>query len=120
MSFRKSTVIQVLCSSILGYSCRFLKAAGGYNDWPQGRGIFFNNNKTFLVWANEEDHLRLISMQKGGDLAAVYKRLVTVGLKLAFAFSFPWFLASRSFLTAASERLTAISFQLPAPSAEKA
>ena len=59
---------------------RFLKAAGGYNDWPNGRGIFFNSNKTFLVWCNEEDHLRLISMQKGGDLAAVYKRLVTVSI----------------------------------------
>ncbi|CAG5123632.1 unnamed protein product [Candidula unifasciata] len=58
-------------------SDRFLKAAGGYNDWPSGRGIFFNENKTFLVWVNEEDHLRIISMQKGGDIATVYKRLVT-------------------------------------------
>ncbi|XP_064610968.1 arginine kinase-like [Liolophura sinensis] len=57
-------------------SDRFLKAAGGYNDWPTGRGIFFNDNKTFLVWVNEEDHIRIISMQQGGDLAAVYKRLV--------------------------------------------
>lgn len=46
-------------------SDRFLKAANGYDDWPEGRGIFFNNDKTFLVWVNEEDHLRLISMQKG-------------------------------------------------------
>jgi creatine kinase len=29
-----------------------------------------------LVWCNEEDHLRIISMQKGGDLKAVYARLV--------------------------------------------
>ncbi|XP_064601409.1 arginine kinase [Liolophura sinensis] len=57
-------------------SDRFLKAASGYDDWPTGRGIFFNDNKTFLVWVNEEDHIRIISMQKGGDLAAVYKRLV--------------------------------------------
>ncbi|BFZ09964.1 hypothetical protein BsWGS_13003 [Bradybaena similaris] len=70
-------------------SDRFLKAAGGYNDWPTGRGIFFNENKTFLVWVNEEDHLRLISMQKGGDIGAVYKRLVTavktIEEKLKFA-----------------------------------
>ena len=57
---------------------RFLKAAGGYNDWPTGRGIYFNEEKNFLVWVNEEDHLRIISMQKGGDLGAVYKRLVKV------------------------------------------
>ncbi|XP_064602843.1 arginine kinase-like [Liolophura sinensis] len=61
-------------------SDRFLKAAGGYDDWPAGRGIFFNDNKTFLVWVNEEDHIRIISMQKGGDLSAVYKRLVA-GIK---------------------------------------
>ncbi|KAH9500179.1 hypothetical protein Btru_077420 [Bulinus truncatus] len=58
-------------------SDRFLKAAGGYNDWPMGRGIFFNESKTFLIWVNEEDHLRVISMQKGGDIGSVYKRLVT-------------------------------------------
>jgi len=31
-------------------------------DWPEGRGIFFNNNKTLLVWVNEEDTLRIVSM----------------------------------------------------------
>lgn len=57
-------------------SDRFLRAAGGYRDWPTGRGIYFNDNKTFLVWVNEEDHLRFISMQKGGNLREVYTRLV--------------------------------------------
>nr|AHC02701.1 arginine kinase [Nesiohelix samarangae] len=57
-------------------SDRFLRAAGGYRDWPTGRGIFFNDNKTFLVWVNEEDHLRFISMQQGGNLKEVYVRLV--------------------------------------------
>jgi len=57
-------------------SDRFLRAANGYDDWPHGRGIFFNKNKNFLVWVNEEDHLRFISMQKGGDLKEVYSRLV--------------------------------------------
>ena len=36
-------------------------------DWPESRGIFHNNEKTFLVWVNEEDQLRIISMQPGGD-----------------------------------------------------
>jgi len=57
-------------------SDRFLRAAGGYDDWPTGRGIFFNEKKNFLVWVNEEDHLRFISMQMGGDLNEVYSRLV--------------------------------------------
>ncbi|KAJ2948198.1 hypothetical protein O0L34_g10008 [Tuta absoluta] len=55
---------------------RFLQAANACRYWPTGRGIYHNENKTFLVWCNEEDHLRLISMQMGGDLKQVYKRLV--------------------------------------------
>ncbi|KAK7089089.1 hypothetical protein V1264_024297 [Littorina saxatilis] len=70
-------------------SDRFLKAASGYDDWPTGRGIFHTPDKKFLVWVNEEDHLRLISMQQGGDLKEVYLRLVsaieTMEKKLSFA-----------------------------------
>jgi creatine kinase/arginine kinase len=44
-------------------------------DWPSGRGIFHNNDKTFLVWINEEDQLRIISMQPGADLKEVFDRL---------------------------------------------
>lgn len=62
---------------------RFLREAGGYNYWPVGRGIYFSNDKKFLTWINEEDHLRFISMQKGGDLGAVYKRLINALLKLS-------------------------------------
>jgi arginine kinase len=34
---------------------RFLEAVGLNRDWPDGRGIFHNTDKTFLVWVNEED-----------------------------------------------------------------
>jgi len=56
---------------------RFLQAANACRFWPTGRGIYHNDEKTFLVWCNEEDHLRIISMQKGGDLGEVYRRLVS-------------------------------------------
>ncbi|CAH2003717.1 unnamed protein product [Acanthoscelides obtectus] len=56
---------------------RFLQAANACRFWPTGRGIYHNDAKTFLVWCNEEDHLRIISMQMGGDLGAVFRRLVT-------------------------------------------
>jgi len=52
-----------------------LIAAGMERDWPEGRGIFHNDAKTFLVWVNEEDQLRIISMQKGGDVRGVFERL---------------------------------------------
>jgi len=59
---------------------RFLQAANACRYWPTGRGIYHNDAKTFLVWVNEEDHLRIISMQKGGDLKEVFTRLVN-GIK---------------------------------------
>lgn len=55
---------------------RFLQAANACRYWPAGRGIYHNNNKTFLVWVNEEDHLRIISMQNGGNVGAVLERLI--------------------------------------------
>merc|ERR1712064_211295 len=54
---------------------RNLIAAGMERDWPEGRGIFHNKDKTFLTWVNEEDQLRIISMQKGGDVKEVFDRL---------------------------------------------
>jgi len=54
---------------------RFLEACNLNRDWPSGRGIFHNNDKTFLVWVNEEDQLRIISMQNGADIHAVFDRL---------------------------------------------
>uniref|UniRef100_A0A0N5BQM2 arginine kinase n=1 Tax=Strongyloides papillosus TaxID=174720 RepID=A0A0N5BQM2_STREA len=54
---------------------RFLQAANACRYWPVGRGIYHNKNKTFLVWVNEEDHLRIISMQEGGNVGQVLERL---------------------------------------------
>jgi hypothetical protein len=54
---------------------RFLKACNLNRDWPSGRGIFHNAAKSFLVWVNEEDQLRIISMQKGAGIKEVFDRL---------------------------------------------
>ena len=47
---------------------------GMARDWPDARGIWHNDEKNFLVWVNEEDHLRVISMEKSGDIRKVFKR----------------------------------------------
>ena len=53
-----------------------MQAASGYHEhWPHGRGVFHNPDKTFVNWVNEGDHLRIISMQNGGDVKAVFSRL---------------------------------------------
>ena len=51
---------------------KYLESCGLERDWPEARGIFHNNNKTFLVWVNEEDQLRIISMQAGSNIKEVF------------------------------------------------
>lgn len=51
-----------------------LANCGAARDWPDARGIFHNKDKTFLVWINEEDHMRCISMQNGGNVKEVFSR----------------------------------------------
>merc|ERR1712025_1323305 len=60
---------------------RNLTVAGMESDWPEGRGIFHNDKKTFLIWVNEEDQLRIISMENGGNVKGVFERLCN-GIKM--------------------------------------
>lgn len=52
-------------------------SAGNGRDWPDARGIYMDESESpeFMIWMNAEDHLRLVSMSKGGDLLAVFTRL---------------------------------------------
>jgi len=54
---------------------RFMEAAGMARDFPDARGVYLSDNHKFMVWINEEDHLRIISMEKGSDLLQVYNNL---------------------------------------------
>lgn len=51
-----------------------LLASGMGRHWPDARGIFHNDEQNFFVWVNEEDHLRIISMEKGDNMARIIKR----------------------------------------------
>merc|ERR1719506_1710843 len=53
-----------------------LLSGGMGRHWPDGRGIFFNDKKDFLVWCNEEDHTRIIAMEMGADIRNVFSRFV--------------------------------------------
>merc|ERR1712217_511760 len=51
------------------------KEAGAYEDWPHGRGIFMNDdqaNGIFIVWVGEEDQIRIMAMNKGSDVQAIW------------------------------------------------
>jgi creatine kinase len=53
----------------------YLNAAGISGDWPHGRGMYVSRDEDFLVWVGEEDHLRIMAMQHGGNLNALFERL---------------------------------------------
>jgi creatine kinase len=44
-----------------------LLASGMGRHWPDGRGVFHNDDKNLFVWVGEEDHLRIVSMQGSRD-----------------------------------------------------
>ena len=41
-----------------------LLSSGCGRHWPDARGIFHNNDENLFVWVNEEDQLRIVSMEK--------------------------------------------------------
>ncbi|CAD7688093.1 unnamed protein product [Nyctereutes procyonoides] len=52
-----------------------LLASSMARDWLDARGIWHSDKKTLLVWINEEDHLQVISMQKGGNMKEAFTRV---------------------------------------------
>jgi len=72
----KATQDQLIADHVLfKEGDRFLEACNLNRDWPSGRGIFMNEEKSFNIWCNEEDQLRIISMQKGAGILEVFDRL---------------------------------------------
>lgn len=61
---------------ILEFGDKFLESAGATKSWPDGRALWINDQKTFFVWINEEDHLRFISMEFGSNFTKIYERLI--------------------------------------------
>merc|ERR1712164_137928 len=42
----------------------FLVDAGIAAHWPHGRGCYVSEDKGFIIWVGEEDHLRIMAMKK--------------------------------------------------------
>jgi len=53
----------------------YLTAAGIASDWPHGRGCYVSEDREFIIWLGEEDHLRIMCMKKGTLLNEVFDRL---------------------------------------------
>jgi len=51
-----------------------LLSSGCGRHWPDARGIFHNDAQNFFVWVNEEDQMRIVSMQKGAAVVEIFNR----------------------------------------------
>ena len=54
-------------------------------DWPDARGIYVNKTRSFALWINEMDHVRVIAQQKGGNVGEAFSRAVTAMADLEYA-----------------------------------
>jgi creatine kinase len=54
----------------------YLATAGIASDWPYGRGCYVSEDKGFIIWVGEEDHMRIMCMNKSGAIInEVFDRL---------------------------------------------
>ena len=53
---------------------KYIESAGIFDDWPAGRGAYISNDKKFMIWINEEDHLRIIYLDKSANLGQIYSK----------------------------------------------
>eukprot|EP01064_Diplonema_japonicum_P032797 TRINITY_DN6267_c0_g1_i1.p1 TRINITY_DN6267_c0_g1~~TRINITY_DN6267_c0_g1_i1.p1 ORF type:complete len:389 (+),score=39.50 TRINITY_DN6267_c0_g1_i1:52-1218(+) len=67
-------------------SSPFVVSAGASRDWPVGRGAHISKSKDILVWANDCDHLKVISTLRGGNLALCFNRWSMANIDLESAF----------------------------------
>merc|ERR1712127_653881 len=52
-----------------------LTSAGIARDWPYGRGCYVSEDKSFIIWVGEEDHLRIMCTGKVTKLEKIFNRL---------------------------------------------
>jgi len=65
-----------------------LLSSGCGRHWPDARGIFKNEAENFFVWVNEEDQMRIVSMQKGDAVKEIFQRFATATQVLESKFDF--------------------------------
>merc|ERR1719218_96491 len=63
MSLEKEEELRKMGNLFQEPDSTLLLASGMGRHWPDGRGVFHNDEKTLFVWFGEEDHLRIVSMQ---------------------------------------------------------
>jgi creatine kinase len=84
MSIEKEEYLRATGNLFQEPDSTLLLASGMGRHWPDGRGIFHNEQANLFVWVGEEDHLRIVSMQgvrshptpEGKDVRTVVARFI--------------------------------------------
>ena len=53
----------------------YLLSAGIAGDWPHGRGCYLSADRSVNIWVGEEDHLRIMVLNRGVNLKEPYERV---------------------------------------------
>lgn len=53
-------------------------SAGINEDWPNGRGIFVDDNRAFAILVNFEDHIQVFTVSEDGDIFKNLKSLIKI------------------------------------------
>ena len=64
IDIKQGIMFQIPFNNLLTYS-------GAANDYPNNRGIFFNDNMS--IWINEEDHCRIMCITDGYNIVKTFK-----------------------------------------------
>jgi len=55
-----------------------LLSTGTGRHWPDARGVFKTDCEKVVVWVNEEDHIRFVVIDEGGDLKSTFVRFCEI------------------------------------------
>jgi len=55
------------------------EVAGINRDWPNGRGIYCNEDFSLVIWVNQQDHIKIIANEcNGGDLNSLLGKMAEI------------------------------------------
>ena len=61
---------------------KFLKECQLDREWPSGRAVFFNQDKSFQIKVNNEDHLEIQYSEKNNSIEDFFKKLNSIAKDL--------------------------------------
>ena len=72
--FRRGGMSQAEAAALRSAGLLFERPADSAADWHNARGVFASSSRSFCIWANEEDHLRLRVALAGGQLVETFRQ----------------------------------------------